>query len=491
MKRSLPVSDAPSLEEIKSCIERRLFVGRLPASCTEDELRDAYSSYGQIVECRVLGSKGVGFVGFTTWAAAHRALIGTDAQPCLPSCNGAPISVFFAERSGNRHGSRNDTQFAKGLTNSRIFVGGLPDAFADDDLVKLFSRFGSVKAANLLPAKVHVPGRRCGFVNFSIWGEAMDAIESMNGKPVEGYSETDSISVVLAEPREANGAKRQRNESFDQGFSSYKSHGAVSSNLESLKDAYLSAVDGSATEDQCNELHRKIMAARRTKLPTRILSRLNLQQSSPESEAGGPDDARLFLGGLPHECTDDELLLLIDQIPFDLPLSQSMITECRVLAGKGCGYLKFSSWEAATIALDALNDREVAGWAQPLRAKWAVPKSGSQHAEICTHAEVRTHRAIANHQAHDESVVAAQGLDPKRLFVGQLARELRDKNALARVFEPFGAVENIRWLEDKGVAYIQYSSFEAAQAALSQLSGQNICGVSRREGLNLKFANLR
>lgn len=470
-------------------------MGRLPDSATEDALRDAYSSYGQIVECRVLGSKGVGFVGFTTWAAAHRALLATDGQPCLPGCNGAPVAVFFAERSGgrNRHGSRNDSQFSKGLTNSRIFAGSLPDTFTDDDLVKLFSRFGVVVGANLLPAKSHAPSRRCGFVNYEIWGEAMDAIESMDGQAVAGYSEKDVISVVLAEPREGQGAKRQRSEAYDQGTRKSGTSLELSSrrsgtSLESLKAAYLAAVDGGANEDLCYELHRKIMAARLTKVPSGILSKLSLQKPSLDSE--GPDDARLFLGGLPLQCTDDELLLLIDQIPFDLPHSQSMITECRVLTGKGCGYLKFSSWEAATIALDALNDREVAGWTQPLRASWAVPKSGQQP-EARTHsAEARADKTL-EYQTAEESGLAAQGLDPRRLFVGQLARELRDQSALARIFEPFGVVENIRWLQDKGVAYIQYSSFEAAQSAMSQLSGQSVSGVTRREGFNIKFANVR
>ncbi len=44
MKRPyVPDSDPPSLDDVKACIEKRLFVGSLPAGATEMELRDVSS----------------------------------------------------------------------------------------------------------------------------------------------------------------------------------------------------------------------------------------------------------------------------------------------------------------------------------------------------------------------------------------------------------------------------------------------------------------
>eukprot|EP00420_Gonyaulax_spinifera_P006906 CAMPEP_0197934912 /NCGR_PEP_ID=MMETSP1439-20131203/112554_1 /TAXON_ID=66791 /ORGANISM="Gonyaulax spinifera, Strain CCMP409" /LENGTH=134 /DNA_ID=CAMNT_0043557829 /DNA_START=87 /DNA_END=488 /DNA_ORIENTATION=+ len=134
MKRATPGNgDPPSLEDIKACIEKRLFIGRLPAGVTEESVREVFGQFGALKECRVLAEKGVAFAGYDTWASAHRALLATDGQPCLSGCSGLPISVSFAERTGSV-GRGGGTQYAKGLEYSRVFVGGLPDAITDTDL---------------------------------------------------------------------------------------------------------------------------------------------------------------------------------------------------------------------------------------------------------------------------------------------------------------------------------------------------------------------
>lgn len=204
MKRSsASTSEPPSIEEIKACIEKRLFIGRLSLSDTENDVRDVFSKHGPLAECRLVSGKGVAFVSYSTWAAAHKALLATDNQSCMPGGAGQPLVVSFAERSGVPKGS--GSHLAKGWDCSRIFVGSLPEACSDNDLFTMFETFGQVQAANLLPAK---PGgrRRCGFVNFALWGEAMDAVEAMHGQRPGSNSE--ALSVTLASPREATSAKK-------------------------------------------------------------------------------------------------------------------------------------------------------------------------------------------------------------------------------------------------------------------------------------------
>merc|ERR1711904_117647 len=86
------------------------------------------------------------------------------------------------------------------------------------------------------------------------------------------------------------------------------------------------------------------------------------------------DACRIFVGSLPFECGDRELRALVDQVPFTPTTQGTSLQECRVLPGKGCGYIKFGSWEAAEQAMACLQDRMVDGWKVPLRLKWAVPK---------------------------------------------------------------------------------------------------------------------
>mmetsp|Transcript_24293 Transcript_24293/g.46658 ORF Transcript_24293/g.46658 Transcript_24293/m.46658 type:complete len:261 (-) Transcript_24293:235-1017(-) len=256
------------------------------------------------------------------------------------------------------------------------------------------------------------------------------------------------------------------------------------------------------------------------------------------------------------------------------------LLECKTLPGQGCGYVRFSSWEAATEAIQQLNERAVSGWAAPLQVRFleanevpglttskplptvgapvltpispitpiapvapiSVSQVSPQPAAATDTKLLQAMQQITRSSSadglnsalqallggdvgaavasltgaqgiaqasrawelaaaaagglgvvglQDEAVVAAQGLDPKRLFVGQLSRELTDKAALTRLFEPFGQIESLRWLEDKGVAYVQYSDFPAANSAQKALNGKRMPGISREQGLNVNFSRMR
>eukprot|EP00933_Yihiella_yeosuensis_P084813 TRINITY_DN994_c1_g1_i1.p1 TRINITY_DN994_c1_g1~~TRINITY_DN994_c1_g1_i1.p1 ORF type:complete len:397 (-),score=104.98 TRINITY_DN994_c1_g1_i1:190-1380(-) len=383
-------SGPPSKRDIDAAIDKRLFIGRLPPGTTEDELRHAYGTYGTLNEVKVLPDKGVGFVGFNSWRAAQQALLGTDGQAALRSCAGQPLAVFFSEKGASRGRGGGSCPFAKGHDNSRIFVGNLPDVTQDSDLKMLFESFGSIESANLLPAK-GAKAKRCGFVNFTLWGEAMDAIEAMDRNAEAGAG--DPITVVLAEPRAGGGgggggggdygfsAKRSREGSYSGGYGN--------NSFEGLKAAYIQAVEGGASDFECDDLHRQLLAAR----PSRGgfgggrfsegKGRSGGYGSSVFGGGGGgggsalgPDDARLFVAGLPYEVNDADLRSLVDQVQISLPPAQCQVLECRVLPNKGIGYVQYSSWDAATQALEALDNRQVSGWNLPLRVKWATRKGG-------------------------------------------------------------------------------------------------------------------
>lgn len=578
---------APTIDDIKASIEKRLFLGRLQGTCNEAEMREVFGQFGQLKECRVVANKGVGFVAFNTWASAHRAMVECDGQPCLPSCAGSPIVASFAERTqtGGRRGG--GSAFSKGMDLTRVFVGGLPEHLTDPELRALFEPFGAVEGANLLPPK----GRsRCGFVNYHLWGEALDAIENLDGQMYPGGSE--AMQVLLAAPKEGDGepaAKYRRtgvamfgsgleaqatrfdiqpvgaNPSIFEGLHQPVAHIGVNigaqhhEELETLKAAYMAAIDGETPETICNELHRKIMA-------TRLLRRMGNEYAAQQAQQAQQlqnhsmfagvqtaplhsqsmedrDAARLFVGGLPYECSDEELRALADQVTFPtLAPEMCQIIECRVLPNRGCGYLKYTSWEAAQEAIQALNDRAVSGWQLPLRVRWATPKAGDGRAlSPCSasgapgaHQQALADdlatlnalggaaglQALLNADAgnyvqqlasgqqqaglnsmppsnfspsgtYEETSVLSQGLDPRRLFVGQLTRDLRDKVTLQAIFEPFGRIESLRWLEDKGVAYVQFAEFSGAAAAVATLNEKHIPGVSREMGLNVNFSKVR
>jgi RNA recognition motif-containing protein len=516
MKRVRSGDGRTSLEEVKAAIEKRLFIGKLPEAATEDELRAIFGEFGELTECKKVPGKTMGFVSYHSWAAAHYALRATDGQMSLQGhAPGQTIVVSFAERTSSvgRGGGRH---FAKGVDNSRVFVGGLPEDITDEDLMSLFAPYGKVEAIQMLPAKTE---KRCGFVTFSIWGEALDAIEGVDATTLPGR-DTEVLTVVLAEPKPGSGAAPPGMDSFDTGAAKRRRLDGYSPaggdpravEFERAKQAYLQAIEGDASEEACSQLHWNIMSLRHWAAPWgrqanghRAVASVPAKGSWPTSGSGTGDPrsdldaARLFIGGLPYECSDEELQLLLEQIQLPGLPSETELLECRVLPGRGCGYIRFASWGAAEEAFKALNDRTVNGWKQPLRIKWAESKSGgkgSKNDYAVASAAPRNYvseqwnpLAPGQHQANAHNAAAGQ-LEEKRLFVGQLQRGVKTQD-VAPIFEQFGQIEECKVLEDKGVAYITFSSPSNAANAVQKLEGASIPGVSRGAGLNVQFSKPR
>ncbi|CAK0904966.1 unnamed protein product [Prorocentrum cordatum] len=134
--------------------------------------------------------------------------------------------------------------------------------------------------------------------------------------------------------------------------------------------------------------------------------------SSPGPRGGdgcsGDDSGghRIFVSALPEECTNEELEHLATQLDLRQPLELCRILDCWTIEGKGCGYLRFASREAAQVAIEELSGRKVTGWKKALNATWARPPP----------------RGRDRHRAGDVERPAADPNQRVSLFVGQLKR---------------------------------------------------------------------
>lgn len=98
---------------------KKLFVGNLPFSATEDQLRESFGQYGEIVDCKLISdrmtgrSKGFAFVEFAdeSMAAAAiegmngkdmggRAMVVNVARPPAPREDRGPRRDFGGGRGG-------------------------------------------------------------------------------------------------------------------------------------------------------------------------------------------------------------------------------------------------------------------------------------------------------------------------------------------------------------------------------------------------------
>jgi RNA recognition motif-containing protein len=79
----------------------------------------------------------------------------------------------------------------------RIYVGGLPYSFGDQELENLFAPHGAVTSAQVVSDRYSGQSKGFGFVEMDE-GDANKAINSLNGTSVGGRS----ITVNVAKPRE-------------------------------------------------------------------------------------------------------------------------------------------------------------------------------------------------------------------------------------------------------------------------------------------------
>ncbi len=79
-----------------------------------------------------------------------------------------------------------------------IYVGNLPYSMTDVDLQEIFGEFGTVAKANVISDRESGRSKGFGFVEMENDADANTAIESLDGKDVQGRN----LKVNKARPRE-------------------------------------------------------------------------------------------------------------------------------------------------------------------------------------------------------------------------------------------------------------------------------------------------
>jgi RNA recognition motif-containing protein len=80
----------------------------------------------------------------------------------------------------------------------KLYVGNLPFSVGDVELRDLFAAHGSVRSASVISDRETGRSRGFGFIEMDDDGEAMAAIEKMNGLECDGRN----LTVNEARPRE-------------------------------------------------------------------------------------------------------------------------------------------------------------------------------------------------------------------------------------------------------------------------------------------------
>lgn len=90
------------------------------------------------------------------------------------------------------------------MEENRLYVGGLPYNYSDEQLREMFSQAGNVVNVNIISDKFSGQSKGFGFVEMSNAQEAQKAIEMFNGKEIDNRK----ITVNIARPREERGSDK-------------------------------------------------------------------------------------------------------------------------------------------------------------------------------------------------------------------------------------------------------------------------------------------
>ncbi|XP_029000149.1 CUGBP Elav-like family member 1 isoform X3 [Betta splendens] len=193
---TLDQSDQPDTDSIK------MFVGQIPRSWSEEQLRELFEPYGAVYEINVLRdrsqsppqSKGCCFVTYYTRKSALEAQNALHNMKILPGMH-HPIQMKPADSEKNN-----------AVEDRKLFIGMISKKCNENDIRLMFSPYGQIEECRILRGPDGL-SRGCAFVTFTSRQTAQSAIKSMHqSQTMEGCSSP--IVVKFADTQKDKEQKR-------------------------------------------------------------------------------------------------------------------------------------------------------------------------------------------------------------------------------------------------------------------------------------------
>uniref|UniRef100_A0A7C8Z5U5 RRM domain-containing protein n=1 Tax=Opuntia streptacantha TaxID=393608 RepID=A0A7C8Z5U5_OPUST len=198
----------------------KLFVGAIPRTVTEEQIRRKFEEHGKVVEVVLITDKRTGqqqeycFVKYALVEDADRAIAALHNQYALPGAMG-PLRVKYADGERERLGlMRSDSAFSGPGMVHKVYVNGLNKEASKEEILEIFSSFGVVVDVYIMRDQTR-QSRGCGFVGFSHRYMAVAAINGLDGTYVMRGCDR-PLAVRFADPKKPkNGELRSSSTSAD------------------------------------------------------------------------------------------------------------------------------------------------------------------------------------------------------------------------------------------------------------------------------------
>ncbi|XP_041917018.1 CUGBP Elav-like family member 1 isoform X9 [Alosa sapidissima] len=440
MNGTLDHPDQPDIDAIK------MFVGQIPRSWSEDQLRELFEPYGAVYEINVLRdrsqnppqSKGCCFITYYTRKAALEAQNALHNMKILPGMH-HPIQMKPADSEKNN-----------AVEDRKLFIGMISKKCNENDIRLMFSPYGQIEECRILRGPDGL-SRGCAFVTFTARQMAQSAIKSMHqSQTMEGCSSP--IVVKFADTQKDKEQKRmaQQLQQQMQQLNAASMWGNLAG-LNSLGPQYLALYlqllqQSASSGNALNNLHP--MSA----------------GSSPTSSTNSSMNPMASLGALQSLAAGAGAGLNMGSLAAGMAALNGGLGSGGLGSG-GLGSGGLSNGSAST--MEALTQAAYSGIQQYAAA--ALPSLYNQ--------------SLLSQQSMGAAGSQKEGPEGANLFIYHLPQEFGDQDLL-QMFMPFGNVISAKVFIDKQTnlskcfGFVSYDNPVSSQAAIQSMNGFQI-GMKR------------
>ncbi|XP_069621378.1 CUGBP Elav-like family member 2 isoform X31 [Ranitomeya imitator] len=441
MNGALDHSDQPDPDAIK------MFVGQIPRSWSEKELKDLFEPYGAVYQINVLRdrsqnppqSKGCCFVTFYTRKAALEAQNALHNIKTLPGMH-HPIQMKPA-----------DSEKSNAVEDRKLFIGMVSKKCNENDIRVMFSPFGQIEECRILRGPDGL-SRGCAFVTFSTRAMAQNAIKAMHqSQTMEGCSSP--IVVKFADTQKDKEQRRLQQQLAQQMQQLNTATWGNLTGLGGLTPQYLALLQQATSSSNLGAFSG--------------IQQMAVAGSTANPSAGAMNSLT-SLGTLQGLAGATVGLNNINALAGTVNIAQ-MLSGMAALNG-GLGATGLTNGTAGT--MDALT-QAYSGIQQYAAA--ALPTLYSQ--------SLLQQQSAAGSQKEGLLFSSSQGPEGANLFIYHLPQEFGDQDIL-QMFMPFGNVISAKVFIDKQTnlskcfGFVSYDNPVSAQAAIQAMNGFQI-GMKR------------
>ncbi|XP_070610510.1 CUGBP Elav-like family member 2 isoform X19 [Erythrolamprus reginae] len=478
MNGALDHSDQPDPDAIK------MFVGQIPRSWSEKELKELFEPYGAVYQINVLRdrsqnppqSKGCCFITFYTRKAALEAQNALHNIKTLPGMH-HPIQMKPA-----------DSEKSNAVEDRKLFIGMVSKKCNENDIRVMFSPFGQIEECRILRgpdglSRVHSfnteSSRGCAFVTFSTRAMAQNAIKAMHqSQTMEGCSSP--IVVKFADTQKDKEQRRLQQQLAQQMQQLNTATWGNLTGLGGFTPQYLALLQQATSSSNLGAFSGIQQMAGMNALQLQNLATLAAAAAAAQSTANTAN-------ANPLSTASGALGALTS--PVAASTANSTAGAMNSLTSLGT----LQGLAGATVGLNNIN--ALAGMAALNGGLGATGltngTAGTMDALTQAYSGIQQYAAAALPTLYSQSLLQQQsaagsqkeGPEGANLFIYHLPQEFGDQDIL-QMFMPFGNVISAKVFIDKQTnlskcfGFVSYDNPVSAQAAIQAMNGFQI-GMKR------------